>query len=993
MSEKFILKKYTEFKGLDLSQTHLSRDKDAAIKCENLEVAPTGSLETRKGFKAAAQHWASSGGTTENTYPFLGLENYKYTDINTGELKEIVVGVGNNLYKLTGGSMTLSYGGAGTATFSVLPSTVSAQDWQADIKVNGVSQAGFPFSLGSGFDEGTSVRLSALRNAINALANFQCSLTPAAVVNGAQVNRGPAAAVTVFNAYSATTQPHTFTVSTTAPTRAEIFDRQPAPDIRKTVDVIAQTATTLTCKLPDPTATFDVSNNDEIGVGLYPAAILPITNALGINSAQTITFDYWERVYGPNQTDSIFTPTTWLNYPNFHNYVMKTHSNNIYIGMPFSIGSDPTNYYNFTSFYVLETPPRKTGLLKYDGQACYAAGLPRVGGAIFLAAAGGALAIGTYKYLVRYRHLDAQGNYSYSSDTLDYRKQVGDLSATTAGGNLQVSAFVVNAGADQALGTVHPYLNDNYARVNGNQAGVNTITVLAAEHFLRVGDWALLLNRVAAPATFVQRKVTAITNTTITIDGGVVTVNNTDVISGGKTAEIFRTKVGGNIFYKQSEQPCPSVISNLSFTDNTPDAALGIEYDGPFLGNRRKDLPPVMGIIENHQGLLVGAGDPENPETLYWSNFDSPEAWPQGTGQVDIGGDEGGALTCLISDRADMLAAFKEESYQNVVGDLDSGAYSITSYSEGGLGCPSPHGAEHFRESILFISNKGPRVLQAGQLLDYDLRLLPYFQNNDYTQVLGTAISSSDSVKLVLRRTILKNDKDSEQIFVFLPAESGTPGTSKTLRPNSNSKCFIYDYGAWLPDGSQGEPAWYERTTADSFSRHNLAGGMTVSKHQFYFIAREREGSALTTAGLLMKRNETGTKYDFSDNAVDLVSVYQPQWVFDEDLVELEFLRFKVFRFDSVPDANTATDYTLTLATYKNFATSAFDTQKAIQMVSGVDFRKTIKLKSNKAEAMLFELRITGSTNQIPSHQSARISAYQILLAKSYEPEDIMEKS
>lgn len=968
---------FSDFRGIDLGRNELSRDPNAAITADNVVKGPTDSLETRRGSRPIGQYrYAAS--TNNLRYPQWGLHTYIRSNLTTGETIQECLGAGNVLFKLVRGSCAIVYtGGATTATFDFYP---SGGDWVADLKLNGTSASGFPLLCGTAGD--SVVTLAQLRNAINAIAGAQCTLTPCAVVNGNQVNRDHANAITVFNAYAATTQPHTFTVSTSVPTRAELLDRVTAFNIY--TDVIAQTATTLTCKARSAATQFNVNNLDEIGVGLYPAHIIHQSDGDAIvaksvkTTSVTFNFEYWEELYlhsalGANYLSTLGGTEYAANWQNFS---FKNNSNNAYVGLPRTFGTESTSFLDGAGVEtILALPPRASGLLKYDGQSVYSAGVPRIRGAYATVTAGAGLPNGTYKYIHRYKSIDKQENAIYGTSSEDYLNQVQVTAVTSAG--LQVvtiRAYSPNQGSG-----FNPY-NRNFVTVNGNQtlrgAG-SPITVSATGHSMRVGDVAAIYDRAVGAIT--RRNVTAITSTSISIDGAAtISVNNNDIITANFTAEIFRTKVGGNVYYLQGEYP----VSFPAIVDAVTDAQLGVQYDGPFLGNRRKDLPPVVPIIENHQGLLVGAGDPLNPETLYWSNFDSCENWPQGTGAQDIGGDDGGALTCLISDTPDMLAVFKDDSYTNTVGDLDSGGYSLSSYMEGGVGCPSRHGAVHFRDSIMFISNKGPRLLRAGQIVDfnggtkgYDDRLSPYFFNNSYTQNTGDVITVDDAnaSKYIVRRIVGVNDRDNERLLFCASPEIGTVGS--TLRPN-NFITFAYDYRSDI---------W---TTFSNGAQNNFAGGATIYNNQLYTVARRFSSGAGAVGGITFRRPVNDSIYSYMEDVSPISFDLFLQWVFlDAPSTDKEFLRVKAYRFVPTISGGVNPSFDLRIETRRNFDAGTNDSLKTVTFATG-DIFKEMKLLSGKSLSCALFFNTLVAFDPVV----AKLSGYEFLISTSYLEEDIAKR-
>lgn len=89
---------------------------------------------------------------------------------------------------------------------------------------------------------------------------------------------------------------------------------------------------------------------------------------------------------------------------------------------------------------------------------------------------------------------------------------------------------------------------------------------------------------------------------------------------------LYRTVAGGTIFLKLTDMP-----NNVatSFEDDVPDGALS-EVTAPQAGDFSLDNsePPRGGIFKIWKRTGFLAGDPQNPNTLYFSEDDNIEAWP-----------------------------------------------------------------------------------------------------------------------------------------------------------------------------------------------------------------------------------------------------------------------------------------------------------------------------------------------------------------------------
>lgn len=978
MAEKVFTKFFENFKGLDLRSSDLTRKPEYALSLKNLILDRTQTLIGRPGFRAAAQHRDRGNVATSCIeLPLWGLYNYVGFDSGTGETKEELIGVGDFLYRLKDGSMTVAYGGAGTtATFGM---TSLSGVWRADLQVDGVSQAGFPLVLNTNLD-GTPIKtLGQLRTAINAVAGFTCTLTPSAVVNGNQVGRDIANPITV-NAG------HTITISTTKPTTLEFIDR--SVPTNTFFDVVAQTGTTLTPLVQ--TTPMSVNNGDEIGVGLYSALLLSGTTSTSVKPTATFTFPYWEKIYSPNGvfvqgtytqavelspfTGALAFGATYASSPyaksfvaatdpSFQNLSFATANNTLFIA-----ASNPIDYDQFTGIGTLfTTPPLREGsLLQYDGQQMVEGSLKQALITSATATLGAGLSIGTYKYLARYKFINKQGQYFYGNDSLLLK----ETTVTTTVINTQVSVVF----EPEAVGAGAVFAPANRVSVNGNQVAVTTITVGGPG--LRVGDDCCLINR--ANGFLVRLRVLSVTATTITVND-TVSVNNGDIISNNFTVEIWRTRVFGNLYYLAAELPMPSGAT--AYLDINADTSLVISYDGPFIGTDRRDSAPAISKIVSHQGALVGIGDRLNPNTVFWSIPGEPGSWPAGTNNVDVNSFVSGPLTAVASDNNNTILAFKKNAYYSIVGDLGTANVTPGSYGEGDVGCESQASLIKVRDSIVFLSNKGPRTITSQAMDGFGDRLVSSFQNNSISETIGTAISSGDSVKPVIARAVTAHDINGQKVLFWVSGETGTPGySSYNLQPRgTGSLIYVYDYAndvfsEYVFTGVQTNDLGY-----------NMAGGSAWYKGELYFISRFIPVGSTTVRGALYKMPIVNSAQDFWDDSAG----YQFEWkpahdTGGEPSINKEFLRIKVYRFTpnslSVLNGNSSD---IVITTYKDFVDTTPHFTTTMQFLVPAAKEKIAKLKSDKMRVCLFKFSGTSST-RIPV-----ITGYEYVIALPYQKDDL----
>jgi len=966
MARKVIKKYFEDFKGLDLRSSNLTRPENFASVMENYEIRRDFAIESRKGVKLLGQVYSvpDGGGAPfeEVLCPRRGIHSYIYSyadprgSTSGGSVKEELLGFSDSLYKLVPGKMTVAYTSVGVAKFSFIP---TAAGWIADLQINGVSESGFP--LNCGVPGPSSVTLEAVRAAIAARPNFTATLTPWARVNGDQAAVGTMGVpITVFAG-------HTITVSTSAPTRVEL--RNVTTGFRICRDVIAQTATSVTLRQAHYGGTIAVNNNEIIGVGLYPAPILPIVSSGTFNDVLSAVpvnynFEYWEKVHCPhNLGDQRITTTTDLSFASQKNTVFVNNSNCCYM-LPF-LGE------TVTVFLGIAIPPSlndfafslrvASNLLKYDGFEVYGADLPP--GRIISAAAtaGAGLSLGQYKYLVTYQQIDGRGNISESADfrglyRQSLRKFVNqETVVTTTAGNQAVDITVPTMQATSLFGGLYRNYNHGIAANGGFQVygtGVVSLTVTSASgaHSLRVGNLASWTNEVTGS---IQREfITAISSTSITVTASEIgSIKAGSFVSNGLTVRVYRTKVGGNVYYLAKEVAHASGVGLIqSITDVTPDTSLVEQYIDPDPYYR--DNPPVLSWLTSHQGLLVGTGDPLSPQSVYWSNPEDPSGWSVANNQLDVATFDDGPITCCASDKENMLAVFSPTGYYNVIGSFADLSLSIDNVAQGDVGCNSPHTLKKIRESLIYLSQKGFRVISGGSLTNFEDRLVSRFNNQVYTQVTGGTINAYDVNKYYFPRAIAVVDTEKQQYVCFIPKET----TAASLKNVASGSITVYDFA---------NDVWFDRSYSHAFA----AGGMAIYKNNFIFCDANLLGSPAC-----WQRNLTDTIYDFCDSTSAIVKTFRPQWdSMDEPSVDYVALDLAVYSF-----TRTATNgFTLTVKTYRNYQTSVADTN--LIMPFGVnDIELVRKLANNKARALQLEF-----SNAV-LYENPVITGYEYIAALSY---------
>jgi hypothetical protein len=117
----------------------------------------------------------------------------------------------------------------------------------------------------------------------------------------------------------------------------------------------------------------------------------------------------------------------------------------------------------------------------------------------------------------------------------------------------------------------------------------------------------------------------------LTLTAGRAAITLTDIPVSNDTQviarKLYRTVASGSlwIYVARIEDN-----TTTTYSDVTADTSLG-ETSPPLAGDVSIDhsLPPKMGIIKFWRRTMFGAGDPSNPNSVYFSDSEEAEGWPQ----------------------------------------------------------------------------------------------------------------------------------------------------------------------------------------------------------------------------------------------------------------------------------------------------------------------------------------------------------------------------
>ena len=583
---------------------------------------------------------------------------------------------------------------------------------------------------------------------------------------------------------------------------------------------------------------------------------------------------------------------------------------------------------------------------KYDGQTLYRAGVPTPASITHALGGAGAVTGTNYFHRARYTQIDNSGNFVE-----------GNLAITTNGlapvaQSMNVTVANILAGSG---------FNTNCAVVAGAQAVVNTITVddgSGGSHTMKVGDTAYFFDSVSS--SYVERPVTAVAGTTITISGAAVTVADNAVISNNLRIGIYRNQtsiITPTLFYLVDEVPNNSFTATQVVADNITDAALGILLDEPITD---RSPPPMGKYISAFKNQMIITGNRTLPTTVFFSDSESVEYFPSDSNSFLVDTVTGDIVTGIAPNN-ELFAIFKTKSIFIVTGNIADGTIRVDLLTQD-VGCAAHASIQEVKGTLYFLSDRGPFVLTGGQLPSEmgDGRLEPVFDGQAMPDEIKIFLFNTqiitDEQTFQIKRAVALNDRTTEQYVLYIPCESTTSGDR---HPNTNSKLFVMDY---------------KRTAYLVWDSLNMASGATLLNNDLYFSERRYSDFTTNVDHILYRRHNLSDAWDYQDNSTAINFDYSMQWeALGEPALLKRFTRMRFYNFEETPN----NEFELTIKMETNYvrevtkgsfvleaATGGYGVSAYSTSLYGDPSEPTLKHKLNPGRVRSMRLRFQNDNSQ-----------------------------
>ena len=392
-------------------------------------------------------------------------------------------------------------------------------------------------------------------------------------------------------------------------------------------------------------------------------------------------------------------------------------------------------------------------------------------------------------------------------------------------------------------------------------------------------------------STVVTEEVTA-DITTGGADDVIVTVDDIAATSGYDTdsanlkVNLWRTIDYGagvpGLFYLV-ETKANTAGTSLVFTDNKTDAVIqaGTQFVEPI---KEHGLPPLGKYLTVIGNTLIISGKNDASRSVFYSDIDSPEAFPAGDNAFDVSASVSGLGTLNNN-----LYVFKGASINSITGELTEDNFSVNEVSKEGIGCAAHHSIQEVKGELWFLSTEGVFSISPEGLEPRSENIKPKF----------TGAANTFSFKQATSINWTKNDK----YILFMPTLS--QGSSNRISASdTTSAIFVFDYfrGAWL-----------------EWSMFNMMGGATIIDDEFWLLKRSTSASSIPDSEA-SKILEVGDENDYADHELAITFSYSTHWeTLQDPSVWKKFLRIKMHSIDTSLNTFESDTFNLTIKTEHNY--------------------------------------------------------------------------
>ena len=460
--------------------------------------------------------------------------------------------------------------------------------------------------------------------------------------------------------------------------------------------------------------------------------------------------------------------------------------------------------------------------------------------------------------------------------------------------------------------------------------------------------------------TDIQTAALGTSTITVTVDD-IAATTGYDTDSSNLKVNLWRTidytgSVAG--LYYLVETKANTAGTSLVFTDNNTDATIqgGTQFVRPI---KEHGLPPLGKYLTVVGNTLVISGKNDASRTVFFSDIDSPEAFPAGDNAFDVSASVSG-----LGVLNNILHVFKGTSISSVSGELtDATSYAVNEASNEGIGCAAHHTIKELNRELWFLSDEGVFSISNEGLTPRSDAIKPKF----------TGVNT-----FAFKQAVAFNWTKEDKYLLFMPTLSNDSG-DRISSSDASSEIFVYDYF---------RQAWLE------WSNFNMMGGITLFNQEIWILRKVTSTTAVPDSEVSKLLN-TGTEQDYADHELAITFSYATHWeTLGEPSIWKKFLRIKLHSLDTSLNTFESDTFDLTVRTQHNYkldtvATLTIDFSGGAEGYGIGDYGQfpwgESRLFSNKnklASKKVKSHRITFTNNT--AHENVLISGYELEVVTPY---------
>jgi len=379
--------------------------------------------------------------------------------------------------------------------------------------------------------------------------------------------------------------------------------------------------------------------------------------------------------------------------------------------------------------------------------------------------------------------------------------------------------------------------------------------------------------------------------------------------------------------------------------------------------------PKKCTLSATYNNQLILSGDPDNPTTVYYSDYDAPENFPQGTNAFNV--DE---KVTAIKTVGQVLYIFQQDKIHMMSGDLIQDNFRVSQIASGPeIGTLAPNSLTEVEGSLFFTNKNGVFAVKGNQIVEVS------------KLIKKTFTKLKDDLDKRWNRVSAYNWKERDIFVVYIPNKGVASGAGAFEAVNNGiegadgSICLAYDYK---------RDAWFDWTVI------RASGGFAFFNNKLYYtyLSEVNNSTGVANNGHLVSFEKTasGTLGD-CEGIADLTTLtgipakYGTHWEsLGDPATPKKFLRLKIYSEDSDEYGQDWSSTSVTVKQQKDYIKTNLATKTSLTINQVAKKWGMTKLNGTKCMSCRFLIEHTN-----PHDEPLVIKGIEIEVATPYRPGEL----